>query len=251
MDVYDVLNYMNAIYSGIIIVTGTLSNLACIVICLRPTLRKIPTFVFYSFLLFSDILTLYVWNVDHMLIVFAQTQLEFMGINVCKSVTFIQLFGMQNSAWTLVLMTYERYLSTRIIKWRTHYFNSFRALIVCLITTGLLIVMNSSFAITLEYVNIYKINDSVECFGEEIYYYWMQEHIFMYSVIPAGLVFAFNILLIYQIQRTKKIKQVKTDKEQKNQSKANLSIMMTATLFTILTFPSKFFYFIVIIEFVL
>jgi hypothetical protein len=239
MDIYDILNFMNAIYSGVIIFTGTLSNIACIIVCLRPKLRKIPTFVFYSFLLFSDILTLYVWNLDHILIVFAQTQLEFMGIKICKLVTFIQLFGMQNSAWILVLMTYERYLSTRIIKWRTYYFNSLRALIVCLITTGLLVIINSTFAITLEYVNIYTINGSVECFGEEIYYYWMQEHIFMYSVIPAVLVFAFNLLLIYQIQKTKRIRQNKTAQEEKSQSKANLSIMMTATLFSVLTFPSK------------
>lgn len=236
MDIYDKLNYANAIYSGIIIFVGTCSNLACIFVCLRPNLRKTPTFIFYSFLLSSDIFTLYIWNTDHILIVFANIQLEYMGISLCKLVTFIQLCSMQFSAWILVLMTFERYLCVKITKWRLEYFNSSRAVVICLATLLFIGLINSSFAVSLRYVNIFKSNNSLECYGEAVYSYWIQEHVFVYSVLPAIIITILNLLLICKLRNTQKIR------NDSGSLKSNISIMMTSTLFTLLTFPNSIAY---------
>ena len=80
----DVLNQVNAIFSLVILVIGILGNILSSAICLRPKLRKIPTFIFYAFLLFVDVFTVCIWNVDHYLLTFHNTQIEWNGMYSCK-----------------------------------------------------------------------------------------------------------------------------------------------------------------------
>ena len=101
MDV-DALLKVLAIYSIFLMVFGTIGNTFSIFICLKHKLRTVPTFIFYSFLLISDTLSLFWWNMDHYLLVFENYQLEDLGLHACRTVTFFQLFSFQWSAWLLV-----------------------------------------------------------------------------------------------------------------------------------------------------
>jgi hypothetical protein len=166
-----ILNQINGIYSLIILILGAIGNFFCAAICLRPSLRKVPTFNFYCVLLSCDAFALCVWNLDHYLLIFHETQLENHGIISCKISTFVQCFSLQYSAWLLVSMTVERYLSIIIPNWRNNLFNIKKSISILLAIGFITFVLNLSFAINLTYE---MANDTVECFGEPTYYIWMQ-----------------------------------------------------------------------------
>ena len=95
-----------AIYALILTIVGTIGNLACFSICLNKKFRSIPTFVFYMFMLIIDVVSLYIWNLDHFLAVFYGYIIEDLSLFGCTFGTFIQLVTIESSAWTLVKLTF-------------------------------------------------------------------------------------------------------------------------------------------------
>lgn len=166
----DVLNKVNAIYSVFIQAFGTLGNILCCIICLRPNLRKTPTLIFYALLLLSDAFSLHVWNFDHYLVEYHGVFVENLGLYVCKFATLLQCFSLQFSAWLLVAMTFERYLSIRFLNWRL-YNKPKTAIIISSVIGAVLFIINVSFMINLKFTND---NSTVGCFGEDTYLIWMQ-----------------------------------------------------------------------------
>lgn len=170
----DTLNKINGILALVILVIGMTGNILSGLICLRPKLRKVPTFIFYAMLLFSDAFTLTIWNVDQFLVAFFDTHIERHGLYSCKVATFIQTFSLQFSSWLLVLMTAERYMSVRFVKWRMNYFKAKTAFLISIITGSILFIINTSFAINMNYADDSITNSSLVCFETYGFYIWMQ-----------------------------------------------------------------------------
>jgi hypothetical protein len=97
-----ILSKLIGAYSISLIIIGTIGNFCGILVCLRKSLRKTPTFVFIAFALASDIVTLYFWNVDHYLYGFHNYQIEDLSVELCRFATLFQTFSFQWSAWLLV-----------------------------------------------------------------------------------------------------------------------------------------------------
>ena len=97
-----ILSKLIGSYSISLIIIGTIGNFCGILVCLRKSLRKTPTFVFIAFALASDIVTLYFWNVNHYLYAFQNYQIEDLSVVLCRFATLFQTFSLQWSAWLLV-----------------------------------------------------------------------------------------------------------------------------------------------------
>jgi hypothetical protein len=97
-----ILNVLISSYSIIIAVLGTAGNILCFVICMRKTLREIPTFIFMSFLVLSDTLSLYSWNLNNFFITFYGLSIGDFNDASCKLTSFMQFFSNQTSAYLLV-----------------------------------------------------------------------------------------------------------------------------------------------------
>jgi hypothetical protein len=141
-----------AVYSLFLVIFGTIGNLCTCFICMRKSLRKTTCFVFLSFISIIDIFTLYTWNLSNFIVPFYGYFHENSNIIWCKLSVFLQFFSLQSSAWLLVTMTVERYLSLVIKKWYSSYFNAKRAAIAscCVITlsflfNGHLLIANGHF----------------------------------------------------------------------------------------------------------
>ena len=102
MDITEIALRIIADYSLFLIVVGPIGNAISFFVCLRPQLRKVPTFVFYAFLLVCDTVSLFWWNLDHVTIIYGEFYLEDFGMDTCSVVTFFQCFTFQLSAWLLV-----------------------------------------------------------------------------------------------------------------------------------------------------
>ena len=94
-------------YSLFLIIFGTLANAISIVVCLRHKLRKVPTFVFYTFMLAGDTLSIFFWNLDHYYLTYFGYEIEEINLFLCQFSTFIQIFGFQSSAWLLVKLKFN------------------------------------------------------------------------------------------------------------------------------------------------
>jgi hypothetical protein len=99
---YDDLMNLIVYYSFFLMVFGFIANLLALVVCLRKNMRSIPTFVFYAFALFSNTLSLYWWNLDHYYVHYHNTLLEDLSLELCRTITFFQMYSFQTGAWFLV-----------------------------------------------------------------------------------------------------------------------------------------------------
>ena len=98
-----------AIYSLFLIIFGTIANLFSIFVCLSQSLVKTPTFIFLTFMLISDTISLYFWNLNHFVYVYFGYVFESFGIEMCKFFFIAQLITLQNSAWLLVRTYYNNF----------------------------------------------------------------------------------------------------------------------------------------------
>ncbi len=98
----DILYKVLAIYSLLLVILGTLGNLFTCFVCCCKRLRKVTTFNFIAFMSITEILTLYVWNLDHFLLPFFGFEIEPLNIHACRFSVFLQFFSLQYSIWILV-----------------------------------------------------------------------------------------------------------------------------------------------------
>ena len=98
----NVIQKIFASYSLFLILFGSTSNTISFCICLRKNLIKVPTFVFLSFMMISDIFALCFWNLNHFVAPFFNFIFEGFGVEMCKFFFTSQLIAFQYSAWCLV-----------------------------------------------------------------------------------------------------------------------------------------------------
>jgi hypothetical protein len=115
-DSIEIIQKILAVYSLFLIVFGTLTNPFCCYICLRKNLRVVPTFIFLVFMLISDTIALYFWNLNHFVSTFYGYVFEGYGIGVCKFFFTTQLISLQISSWILVRILIRKFF------FNLHYF---------------------------------------------------------------------------------------------------------------------------------
>ena len=170
----EVLQKIFGIVSLLLLIVGTIGNLFSLIICTRKRLRAVPTFVFYSFMLVNDIISLYFWNLNHYMEQFHNFVFQKHSLWYCKIGTFIQIFTLESSSWILVLMSIERYLCSVIKTWRKVYFNSKKAIIVCVAVITFFFIFDMNLIYLVTYTpspnSTYSIMD---CISNPFYVTWL------------------------------------------------------------------------------
>lgn len=86
------------VLSIILAIVGTIGNLTGIFVCLQPSLRRLPTFVFMIFILLMDTIPLYLSNLDVAYAAFNSQALENRNIVACKAFVISSYTSQQASA---------------------------------------------------------------------------------------------------------------------------------------------------------
>ena len=85
-----------------ITIVGTIGNFFGIILCLRGSLRKTPTYVFIAFMLFCDTISLYFSNLSTFTVAFYVKVFSGLSLATCKLSAFCVYFSLQASVLLLV-----------------------------------------------------------------------------------------------------------------------------------------------------
>ncbi len=108
VSVYYTWNVVISYYSIVLATLGTIGNFIACAICLRKSLRKVPTFIFFAIMSLTNAFALYYWNLnDYFLTFFGHTMGDFNELS-CKISTFLQMFFSQSSSFLLVSLTSKK-----------------------------------------------------------------------------------------------------------------------------------------------
>jgi hypothetical protein len=232
----DFLDISNSIYALILLIVGTIGNLFGAGICLKQELRKTPTFIFCFYILLSDAISMYFWNIDTMIFAFLKLWLEGLNVITCQIMTLFQCTTHNWVAWLLVLMSIEKFLSIKSHKW-SQKFNSKKATIVSLVAGSILFIFHLGFAINLHQLNL---RNETNCLVTEEFNTWYRSNLYVYFTIPFFLICTSNCLLIREIVKHESKTKVKAiNVEQNNKSKnATISVLWITSTFLFLTLPN-------------
>ena len=100
--VFKTLNEILSYYSILLAGFGTFGNLLSLVVCMRKSLRKTPTFIFIAFMVVLDALSLYFWNLNTYFGSFHGFALMDQSPLSCMLTNFFQMFSLQASSYILV-----------------------------------------------------------------------------------------------------------------------------------------------------
>ena len=104
---YDIVLKFFGAYAVFIIATGTICNLICCALSLKPKLIKTPTFVILAFNTITESIGLYTYPMKIFVMTYYRGQgtLEDKNAIWCIIQTWIQPFAQYASAWLLVILT--------------------------------------------------------------------------------------------------------------------------------------------------
>jgi hypothetical protein len=152
------------VYELIVIILGTFGNLFIFYVS-YPN-RKDSIFLFLLFLSISDMISLYWWNLNHFVLPFTKLDLQNYSFYYCKVINFFQFTSSQVSAWILILISFDRYLSVLIFNWKTTYFNVKRAFVTVSTLVIIIILLNIHVLFTFGHIRkIDNATEKIECYS--------------------------------------------------------------------------------------
>ena len=119
--------HIMGMYDVFLALFGTLGNILVFIIAFR--LRKTTTFVFLIYLAVADSITLYWWNLDDFRFIYFGSSAQEGSVYGCKILNYFQLTSMESSAWLLISLSIDRFLSVWLKSWKTKHFKSKQAFI--------------------------------------------------------------------------------------------------------------------------
>lgn len=213
-----------------IIAFGIIGNTICFFIFrFNKELSILSSFVILSFVAITDTLSLFVWNLNHFLVLVpGASQVEYVSLFLCKIMVFNQYWSLECSAWLLCLISIERYFTLLSvpgsffskIPFATKRFGIFSSVGVLVVFAfiNLHIVVKNGYYDPPGLVNTTEfriVNGSISNHTREIlyqnpdfhcYYYsptyplnpwWDEVHLYLYSIVPLIVIVVFNGLTIY------------------------------------------------------
>ena len=101
-DPFYIVNVAISAYGIGLAALGTIGNLLSLNVCLRPSLRKTPTFIFIAFEVCADTVALYFWNFNNFFLTFFGKTMGDMSEDWCRWSLFMQTTSGDISAYLLV-----------------------------------------------------------------------------------------------------------------------------------------------------
>ena len=151
MDVIPTLLKVTAILNLLVFLVGVITNFITLLVCLRKRLRSVPTFIFIAFTAVIDVPPVANRNLDFFIYTYFGFYTRFTYELICKWNQFWHFFPLFSSAWLLVALTIERYLSVKIPLWRKKIFTSTHAAI----TSTIIILFFASVHVYVNFSPVY------------------------------------------------------------------------------------------------
>jgi hypothetical protein len=272
--IYDEADRALAFMPFVIIGLGVAGNSLCVLIFrFNSEFKKMSSMMFLSFVAVMDTISLFQWNLNHYTTIILNYDIQFINMASCKLLPFIQYYSLQASGILLSFMTIDRFVSVRSMPGSFYSklpFNSNKSAFYwslgIVLTLGVLnshiLILNGYYQdpetrnrtvsnVSLPdgtFVNqtveqfIYQ-NPSIICYryktGFRLYPTWDSIHMFIYSFIPASVMFTFNILLIVTtLWPVKDDSSAKSQKAYSKKRKLTVSLLVISFTFMFLTLPA-------------
>lgn len=111
-------NYFN----GVLFVFGTISDILIIIVCLRPKLRQVPTFVFKAFMAFVCLIELtFISFISFIKQIFDWQPEQHPSLVWCRVHAFFDCFSLQWLCWIVVFYSLEIYLNVKLPTFRKKF----------------------------------------------------------------------------------------------------------------------------------
>jgi hypothetical protein len=140
----------------------------------------------------------------------------------CKLIEYFQFASLQISAWLLVLLSLDRFLSVRIKTWKSVHFKPKRAVIAASFLAGFFIFLNAHALVLFGHSSTPPLQSenqttnnntsadviTIQCYtiDDEPTTYWMATwnlvHSFLYSYVPFVLLTITNVCLLISISKS-------------------------------------------------
>ena len=232
--------FIFGIYKLLLIVAGSIGNLLIFIVCMK--LKDNTTFMIMRFLSVSDIITLYFWNLNQVADSLFNLDLLNYNLYYCKFLQFSQFTSLQISAWMLVLICFDRYLTISSISWKTKFTKANGGLKVGLAVVVLLAGLNFHCLFTFGHVEYVNGTEIVQCYATDIpstriMATWNTVHAFFYSYIPFCMIAVANFLLVISILRKNKVSTATATNAKNRNIFMNITVFSITILFIVLTCP--------------
>ena len=200
------------ISSPIVMTLGTIGNALAIVVLSKKKMRRMPSSLFLIVLAVSDLLMLYLGLLRHCIRVFNEVDIREFTLTGCRTHVFLVYFIKHFSAWVLVAVALERFISVWFpFRAKTICTHRNAALGVCAIAVALVginlhffwtqgerIVRIANSNRTRKYACYHRENFDV--FLDQIWP-WLEASIFTY--IPFTIMLSCNTLIIFRLARAR------------------------------------------------
>ncbi|KAK2150062.1 hypothetical protein LSH36_425g00023 [Paralvinella palmiformis] len=235
-----------------LIFSGIIGNLLSLVVLLSKQFKKVSsssTFIL-SVLALTDIGVLSCGLMRHWILNLTEDRVDVRCLSVfsCKVHVFLTYFLPQLSAWSLVLLTFERFVSVKWPMKAKQILNRSRMITAWTIMILTLTIINSHFFITqsLEQIDIKDYEDNTEtlvlCSSVKAIYFvnviWPWLDLVMLSIIPTMSILTFNITLSLEIIQAhrRRVSQMRV-KETDESLSITAMLIGISVLFLVTTIP--------------
>jgi hypothetical protein len=244
-------DYAFAVISIAIIVLAILLNTTTLLIFrLNKTMRSMPSLVYLSFVLVSDTLSLFCWNLNAYLTPFHSARMENFNVATCRVFLFLQYFSLEASALLLTMLVIDRFFATlsKLMPAKFHWlpFNTINyalgwsLLIVCavLVLNVHILILAGGSVNSEGAVNCYS---SVN--GSNVYNgVWDKVHMVVFSFIPCLAILVFNALLVRLLVKHHRVnKFMKRDDDflfSRSEKHLTVTIIVLTFVFLVMTMPA-------------
>jgi len=230
----------------VIIGLGTIGNVLSFLVMIRRTMIITPTCFYMAILAVSDTIILYVNCLRKWFFITYGEDSWNLNTASCRVVYFLSYTSFQYSVWIIVAMTTERFFAIRYpLKFLT-LGTVGKTKVVCLILLCFFMLLNCQFTWSV------KIDKDGKCIPEENYLEFHSNIVpwldaVFYSYLPFIILFTFNVLIIWSInkahKRQKNLHGDRNARKSTSQNRNSINQRMTAMLlsvtftFVILTAP--------------
>jgi hypothetical protein len=246
-------------YPLVLIIIGTIFNLASFFVMHRRNLSKYSCMRILSILALVDAFVLYQWNLNtffkyNLSKAPGYEDLEEMSLFYCRFISYFAFSLLQISSWLLSLVSFDRLMIMYSYYWKTKIsqqpqrINLLIALIFVIILTmnSHLLFKNGYTRLLLEASESNQSILQVVCYKSKtddryIFPKWEKAHLVLYNLMPFSVMLTCNSLIIYSI-KTSESKIIHANKINKKSAwrkrRMTLMLILVTFSFILLTLPS-------------
>ncbi len=240
------INAMNMMCLPVIIIMGVIGNGFTLLIMTRKSMRN-QGFCFYlATLAVSDTVQLCTYGAWYLVYATTGSVVDVSVFAHCKLDYFLDTYSHQYSAWVLVAVAVERYISI-YFPYKTKTLCTVRnAKLVCcgLLVCLFLICSPNLLPQSREVTKWGPFYWCVPVKNSSLYYFitkiWPILDVVMYGIFPSALMIILNMAIVFKIRKNKRISNISSSYSKKSRQ-LTITLLVVSTAYMVLSLPHGFF----------